>query len=320
MSTTTTSGMLSAGWRRFGLWCSLSCSVWCAAAPSAAESFGFAAIGDMPYYEAEPFDRLIERINAQPVRFTIHVGDIKSGGTVCSDETFAAVRRQFMAFDAPLVYTPGDNEWTDCHRKSNGAYDPLERLQTLRRMFFSTDTSFGRQPVALERQSRMAGFSGFPENQRWHTREVSFATIHLVGSNNNLQPELPSSSEFAQRNEANIAWMRSTFAEAKKKNHRAIVFAMQADIFFQDPRIAQSGVADWMEAFRQEAAVWGKPILLIQGDTHRFISDRPFIGRDPRIAHVQRIVVPGDHVTDAVLIDIDTSNADKVFSIRLLNQ
>ena len=28
----------------------------------------------------------------------------------------------------PVIYTPGDNEWTDCHRVNNGGYNPLERL------------------------------------------------------------------------------------------------------------------------------------------------------------------------------------------------
>lgn len=36
----------------------------------------------------------------------------------------------------PLVYTPGDNEWTDCHRVNNGAYDPLDRLAAVRKTFF----------------------------------------------------------------------------------------------------------------------------------------------------------------------------------------
>ena len=37
------------------------------------------------------------------------------------------------------MYTPGDNEWTDCHRPNNGAYDPLERLNTgVRETFFAT--------------------------------------------------------------------------------------------------------------------------------------------------------------------------------------
>ena len=95
---------------------------------ASADSFRFMAIGDMPYHAPALFDQLIQRINAQPVRFTIHVGDFKAGSTLCDDQTFDKVYRQFMAFDQALIYTPGDNEWTDCHRKNNGGYDPLERL------------------------------------------------------------------------------------------------------------------------------------------------------------------------------------------------
>ena len=294
----------------------------CVTLPAAAEQIQFAAIGDVPYYQPAQFDELIARINDQPVRFTVHVGDIKSGSTVCSDETFEAVRRQFMSFDAPLIYTPGDNEWTDCHRKNNGPYDPLERLQKLRQLFFAGDHSLGRKPIALERQSQEAAYREFSENQRWHTKEVSFATLHLVGSNNNLQPELPSSKEFSRRNQANIDWMRSTFAQAKAKSHRAVVFAMQADTFDEElaKRYPESGAAEWVAAFRQEAAAWGKPVLLIQGDTHLFKADRPFEKTYPAVSNVQRLVVPGEHAIDAVLIDIDTANATQPFSIRLLGR
>ena len=290
----------------------------CLASGAAAETFRFVAIGDVPYTSADQLDRLIERINTLPFRFTIHVGDIKSGSTICSDETFEAVQRQFMSFDGPLIYTPGDNEWTDCHRKSNGPYDPLERLSTLRRMFFGSEKSLGRKPLELEVQSRLEGFRDFPENRRWHTNEVSFATIHLVGSNNNLQPELPSSSEFRLRNDANIFWMRSTFAQAREKSHHAIVFAMQADTFYDDPRIAESGFSEWLEAFRKEAVAWGKPVLLIQGDTHRFKVDRPLEKQDPAAFRVQRIVVPGENEADAVIISVDTANADYPFSVQRL--
>jgi hypothetical protein len=85
-----------------------------------AKNFQFMAIGDTSYVSTSQLDQLVERINNQPTRFTIHVGDIKSGSTLCSDEMFARVYSQFMAFDKPLIYTPGDNEWTDCHRKNNG--------------------------------------------------------------------------------------------------------------------------------------------------------------------------------------------------------
>ena len=29
----------------------------------------------------------------------------------------------------PFVYTPGDNEWTDCHRAKFGGFVPTERLE-----------------------------------------------------------------------------------------------------------------------------------------------------------------------------------------------
>jgi hypothetical protein len=93
-----------------------------------AKTFQFIAIGDTSYVSSSQLDQLVDRINREPTRFTIHVGDIKSGSSLCSDDMFARVYSQFMAFDKPLIYTPGDNEWTDCHRKNNGPYDPIERL------------------------------------------------------------------------------------------------------------------------------------------------------------------------------------------------
>jgi hypothetical protein len=285
---------------------------------AAAKNFRFIAIGDTPYISHNQLDQLATRINQESVSFTIHVGDIKSGSTLCTDEAFQMVYRQFMTFEKPLIYTPGDNEWTDCHRKNNGSYDPVERLQKIRAVFFSSDLSLGRLAIALEQQSSQKTFSEFPENRRWVQENVSFATIHMVGSNNNLQPELPSFSEFNLRNQANIAWMRETFAVARTKGHKAIVLAMQADTFYDASKPTESGFVDWLLAFQQEAAVWGKPVLLIQGDSHVFKVDHPYKGKGMGLDLVQRLVVPGAQVTDAVLIDVDPDSAAQVFSIRSL--
>ncbi|MEU6787396.1 hypothetical protein ABZ912_50105 [Nonomuraea angiospora] len=38
----------------------------------------------------------------------------------------------FGTFDDPFVLTPGDNEWTDCHRTAAGGYAPTERLDAVR--------------------------------------------------------------------------------------------------------------------------------------------------------------------------------------------
>jgi hypothetical protein len=286
--------------------------------PGFAQSFTFAAIGDVPYGPHEEFAALIDKINTQSLAFTIHVGDIKSGSTVCSDETFLSVRQLFDRFDRPLIYTPGDNEWTDCHRVNNGRYDPLERLENIRQLFFASNESQGKQRLTLQTQSSQTSFTSFAENRRWSQGKVRFATLHLVGSNNNLQPGLPSSSEFAAREQANIAWLRATFAEAKTNKDGAVVLAMQADTFFGEPRKG-SGFVRWNAALAEEVAAWGKPVLLIQGDTHQYLIDKPLKDAKGKPLHqLVRLVVPGEHQADAVLISIDVADTTTPFQFKLL--
>ncbi len=283
-----------------------------------AQSFTFAAIGDVPYGPHEEFAALVDKINAQSLAFTIHVGDIKSGSTVCSDETFLSVRQLFDRFNRALVYTPGDNEWTDCHRLNNGRYDPLERLEKIRQLFFASNESLGKQRLSLQTQSSQKSFTSYVENRRWSQGKVRFATLHLVGSNNNLQPGLPSSSEFAAREHANIAWLRETFAEARANMDVAIVLAMQADTFFGEPRKG-SGFVRWNVALAEEVAAWGKPVLLIQGDTHQYLIDNPLKDASGKpLRQLVRVVVPGEREADAVLIDVDTTDAVTPFRFKLL--
>jgi hypothetical protein len=118
------------------------------------EAFTFGVIGDMPYGDSEiaKFPSRIQDINADSaLKFVAHVGDIKNGSSVCSDEYFAKIRSEFDTFEHPLVFTPGDNEWVDCHRTNNGAYNPLERLAKLREVFFdepgkTLGTTTGQEP------------------------------------------------------------------------------------------------------------------------------------------------------------------------------
>ena len=283
-----------------------------------AQSFTFAAIGDVPYGPHEEFAALVDKINTQSLAFTIHVGDIKSGSTVCSDETFTSVRQLFDRFDRALIYTPGDNEWTDCHRVNNGRYGPLERLEKIRQLFFASNESLGKQRLPLQTQSSQKSFTPFVENRRWSQGKVRFATLHLVGSNNNLQPGLPSSSEFAAREHANIAWLKETFAEAKANMDSAVVLAMQADTFFGEPRKG-SGFVRWNAALAQEVAAWGKPVLLIQGDTHQYLIDNPLKDASGKpLRQLVRVVVPGEREADAVLIAVDTTDTVTPFQFKLL--
>jgi hypothetical protein len=154
-------------------------------------AFEFVALGDMPYgpdtMTGPAYRRLIEQINDEKPVFSIHVGDFKDGVTSCTDELFSRQHEHFQRFDGPLVFTPGDNDWTDCSRTGE---DPLERLQALRALFYPADPagrsvlSLGRRPMAVESQSRvMATFERYRENLRWWQGDVLFTTFHTVGPN-----------------------------------------------------------------------------------------------------------------------------------------
>ena len=220
------------------------CKRWCVAAllcvaaqGVAAQPFSFVALGDLPYGQAAqgyaPYKSLISSINQERPSFSIHIGDYKSGSTLCSDEESKVQLGHFGLFDSALVFTPGDNEWTDCHRANNGGHDPLERLQALRATFYKPGLSLGKQPLPVLNQSTAApAFAKFVENQRWVHQGVVFATLHIVGSNNNFEVRDPRAvAEFFEREKANIAWIREAFASAAQSQAKAIVLAMQADVF-----------------------------------------------------------------------------------------
>ena len=285
-----------------------------------AAPFSFAVIGDVPYGPPEELSALASRLNRQPIAFTLHLGDIKTGTSRCSDDVFLRVRAQFSEFDKPLVYTPGDNEWTDCHRYLAGSYDPLERLEKIRSLFFATAESHGKEKLALQSQRGDPQHGRHVENLRWFRDKLSFATLHLVGSNNNWQPDLPSVSEFAAREEANLAWLRETFATAKARNDVAVVLAMQADTFFATPS-AESGFTRWLQALADEAVRWSKPVLLLQGDSHRYRVDHPLHDAHGKpVPNLLRVVVPGDRNPDAVLVEFDPSRPTQPFRIRLMSE
>ncbi len=300
------------------LYACLVATAFCFFTAASAQSFSFAAIGDVPYGPLSELTAVTDTLNKNKLAFTIHVGDIKSGSSVCSDDIYLAVREQFERFTQPLIYTPGDNEWTDCHRISNGSYDPLERLEKVRGIFFANKNSLGKKPLALQVQSDEARFMLFMENRRWHQNKFSFATLHIVGSNNNLQPDLASSIEFNLRNEANIAWMRETFAKAQARGDLGVVFAMQADTFYTDGKEGDgSGFKTWLAAFQEEVQRWNKPVLLIQGDTHVSKVDHPLTTTDgTRLEQVTRVVVQGGLQKNVVIVDVRADQPRDPFRIR----
>jgi hypothetical protein len=248
--------------------------------------FDFALVGDQQYdAESEAqFPRLLADIDRAEVHFVVHVGDFKPGTTVpCTDELLRGRKAQLDASRHPLIYTPGDNDWTDCHNPKAGGYVPEERLSALRRIFFSEKLSLGRRKLELEQQA------AFPENLRWRRAGVVFLTLHLVGSNNNLGRSAEGDAEYRARMEANLAWMREAFELAKRDTAAAVAIFTHANPRFEratpggrtgslgiaPPPKTPSGYIEFVPELEKAVVEFGKPVLFLHGDTHYFRVDRP---------------------------------------------
>jgi hypothetical protein len=288
-----------------------------------------AVIGDTPYGAAQvvDFPNLIGVINAAPgISAVVHVGDIKNGSTRCDTSYFQTIFGYFAMFDDPLIYTPGDNEWTDCHRASNGAYDPLERLAVLRSMFFPIPgLALGGGRKLTMSQSMLGGFETYVENQLWFESSVAFATVHAVGSNNNLaawfgddvtgthmDDPARRTAEVAARNAANVDWLEQTFALARSRNAAGVVIIMQADTW---TGAAGSGFDSTVQKLADLARAFAKPVLVVQGDTHVYKTDMPLAAADPihgvnqPVPNLTRLVVQGETASEWLHLHVDPAAA-----------
>ena len=112
---------------------------------------------------------LIDDMNSQHLAFSVHDGDLKAGNgtpgsttpTTCSDALYLQALDFLNALKAPAMFTPGDNDWTDCDRPANGGFNSLERLNFERTLFFSTPFSLGKRHLRQDvpsgrRTSRIA--------------------------------------------------------------------------------------------------------------------------------------------------------------------
>jgi hypothetical protein len=273
------------------------------ALPAAASAAGttVAVIGDTPYGapQVANFPNDIQAINADPsVSRVIHLGDIKNGSSQCTDAYFAQIRASFDTFADPVVYTPGDNEWTDCHRSNNGSYDPLERLAAVRSEFFpNPGWTLGANPVPVRSQGGTT-----VENVLWSAGGVEWGTVHVVGSNNSLLPWTgntePTASQLAEyqgRLKADLRWIDQIFSSANDAEAAGVVVGIQADMWSDE---ATDGFDQIVRRLAQRAHAFHKPVLLLAGDSHQWKVDHP--------------LTPGDAGYDKYEFPVDAPNLTRV--------
>jgi hypothetical protein len=294
-------------------------ALFCIGAAAHADSVTFAAFGDMPYEVPDDdarFDAVLATVNRMAPDFAVHIGDFKSGVSPCTDEAYQAAFDRLRQVQVPLIYTPGDNEWTDCHRESTGRMDPLERLEKLRALFFrSPDTSLGQAPMSLERQSGHPSFGKYVENARWQAAGIVFATLHVVGANDNLQRNAAMAAEHFDRLAANLAWMNDAFARARAENAAAVVLFMQVNPGFERPFEERSGYNELLGALNRHAVAWGKPVLLVHGDSRNFRIDKPMLNWRPAAPNLTRLETFGSPHLHVVMVNADTERPG-VFSFQ----
>ncbi len=256
------------------------------AAPALAQPLSFGLFGDTPYsaWEREQLPQMLAAMGQEHLAFAIHAGDIKNGSSVCSDEVYRDILGVFRAAPLPLVYVPGDNEWTDCHRSNNGGYDPLERLARLRELFFAGDETLGARPFRLERQSRDPAHAAYRENVRWARGGVLFVGLNLPGSDNNYHGSQRSGGpvpEFLQRSAANRAWLAASFGLARSRRLAGILIVVQGNPEFEAARTGQPrpGYREFIEQLRAETEAYAGQVVLVHGDSHQQQINQPLLNR-----------------------------------------
>jgi hypothetical protein len=307
------------------------------------QTFQFALIGDMPYtsVQEQEFTRLLDVLNKTDLAFIVHIGDLqndprgyypdpKIGSLPCIDQNYQAVYDAFQKMAHPVILTPGDNDWTDCQLVREPKFDPIERLEKVRTMFFPEGRSLGQKTIPVRSQSNDPRYAKYRENLRWSIGGITFATLHIVGSNDNLGRTPEMDSEHRERKAANIAWIHAAFAAAKADSSHGLVFMSQANPGFENywPAVAKgryfspfvargqpvpsypAAFDDYVAALVEELEGYQRPVAYLHGDTHLFRIDKPLYSKktDRLFENFTRVETFGNPDTHWVRITVDLAD------------
>lgn len=293
--------------------------------------------GDMPYNALgkQQYPNLLLDVNDNDVAFSIFDGDLKAGGDgPCTDQNlYTPALDYFSQLKRPLIWLPGDNDWTDCWGRygaattAPGADDPIERLQHERALFAATPYSLGQTKIKLTRQSSEGGpYAQYSENVRWKYGPVVFIGLNVQGSNDNYpypgvdgetrtqtQIDIQRAEEIA-RKAADLHWLSEGFAFAKQAHAAGVMVVFQADLNFNNEQHladtrSYDAFADYVDALTSASLAFPGQVALVHGDSHYFKVDKPI--NTPQggiVANFTRVETFGSRNTHWVAATIDASN------------
>ena len=133
--------------------------------------------------------------------------------------------------------------------------------------------------------------------------------------------------EYRTRNAADLAWLDGIFDRAQTTHARGVVIGIQADMW--DPAITgdptqYSGFTDFVRELATRTVQFGRPVLLLNGDSHVYEADHPLAdpsatnssiyGVTTPVPNLTRITVDGSSAAnDYLRLHIDANSPD-VFS------
>jgi hypothetical protein len=278
-----------------------------------------AVYGDAPYgttptdtTELQASPAFVDSVNADPkVDLVVHVGDIHSGKQFCTQAYDESIRDLWVAYEDPLVYTPGDNEWTDCHKPGEGGNvldahgnpvdyangNPVANLALIRSLFFpQAGFTLGGRHKQVRSQAQAfdpahPSDADYVENVMWEQSKTLFVTLNVPGGSNNdtdvwygaaaATPE--QLAEVANRTGADVRWLHAAFDRATADGVHGVVVVVQADMWDTDGKSPAhlTQFAPILDALAGDTTAFAKPVLLFNGDSHVYRSDNPFSATAP---------------------------------------
>ncbi len=123
---------------------------------------------------------------------TFHLTHIKDGfsrcgdafASRCDDPLYQRTRSDFDKVVNPLIYTPGDHEWTDLPSRQQRVLQPAGGAGIHPEGVQQARAAVGHNPIKVYSQA----WFGFPENVNLRRQRVDFAVVNVVGSKDDLQP------------------------------------------------------------------------------------------------------------------------------------
>jgi hypothetical protein len=150
---------------------------------------------------------------------------------------------------------------------------------------------------------------------------VLFTALHVVGSKNNRRKkDSKAMLEFSSRDKANKDFLKASFRQAKREDAVAMVILFHADPGFERDQPLKA-YRSLIKTLAKRMDRWDKPVLLIHGDSHRLLLDRPLKNpdTDSPFPNVTRLEVPGSPLIHLMRVWVDTENKEKMFKVELFD-